>query len=129
MSYTIGDFIIRIKNAYMAGKRTVECPFSKTSLAIGNILVENKFINKVTETEVDGKKKLVVELRYNKRMPALQDVKIFSTPSLHIYVKRHELPKKVRELGMHIISTSKGIMSDKDALKEGVGGKLLFQVQ
>lgn len=128
-NYTMGDFMIRIKNAYMANLRTVEAPYSKASLALAKILVDNKYVKKVEEKEVDGWKKIVVTLSYNKRNPALNNVKIISTPSLHIYVKRHELPSKVRELGIHIISTSKGIMSDKEAMKIGVGGKLLFQVQ
>lgn len=128
-NYTMGDFMIRIKNAYMAHRLTVEAPYSKASFALAKILSENKYIKKVEEKEENGRKQLVVTLAYTKRMPALNDVKIISTPSLHIYVKRHELPKKVRELGMHIISTSKGIMSDEQAVKEGVGGKLLFQVQ
>ena len=128
-NYTMGDFMIRIKNAYMAHRPTVEAPHSKASLALAKILVDNKYVKKVEETEVDGWKKIVVTLSYTKRNPALSNVKIISTPSLHIYVKKHELPSKVRELGIHIVSTSKGIMSDKDAMKIGVGGKLLFQVQ
>jgi len=125
----MGDFMIRIKNAYMAHRTTVEAPYSKASLALAKILSDNNYIKKVEEKEVDGRKQLVITLLYTKRVPGMQTVKIFSTPSLHMYVKRHELPKKVKELGMHIISTSKGIMSDEQAMKEGVGGKLLFQVQ
>ena len=128
MNYTMGDFMIRIKNAYMAHRSTVIAPYSKASLALAKILVEHKYIEKVEEAETDGKKNLVVTLTYNKRNPALQEVKIISTPSLQIYVKRHELPSKVRQYGIHIVSTSKGIMSDKQAMKAGVGGKLLFQV-
>ncbi|HRN96763.1 MAG TPA: 30S ribosomal protein S8, partial [Candidatus Levybacteria bacterium] len=113
----------------MAHRLTVETPYSKASLALAKILSENKYVKKVEEKEENGRKQLVVTLLYTKRAPGMQTVKIISTPSLHIYVKRHELPKKVRELGMHIVSTSKGIMSDEQAMKEGVGGKLLFQVQ
>lgn len=112
----------------MANKSTVETPYSKATFSIGKILADNNFIKGVREEEVDGRKKLVIELLYTKRMPALRSVKIISTPSLHLYVKKHELPEKVRELGIHIVSTSKGIMSDKEAMKQGVGGKLLFQV-
>lgn len=129
MNYTMGDFMIRIKNAYMAHRPTVEAPYSKASLSLAKILVDNKYIKKVDEVEENGRKKLVMTLSYNKRVPALNDVKIISTPSLHIYVKKHELPSKVREFGIHIVSTSKGLMSDNDAMKEGIGGKLLFQVQ
>jgi small subunit ribosomal protein S8 len=129
MNYTMGDFMIRIKNAYMAHKRTVECVYSKPSLSLGKILVSNGYVEKIEETEVDGKKKLMVTLKYTKRMPAMNDVKIFSTPSLHLYIKKHELPRKAREVGIHIVSTSKGILSDDEAIKAGVGGKLLFQVQ
>jgi small subunit ribosomal protein S8 len=128
-NYTMGDFMIRIKNAYMAHRPTVETPYSKVSMALAKILEENKYIKKVEVKEVEDRKYLAITLSYTKRVAGLQNVKIISTPSLHIYVKRHELPKKVRELGMHIISTSKGIMSDEQAMKEGVGGKLLFQIQ
>jgi small subunit ribosomal protein S8 len=126
----MGDFMIRIKNAYMAHRNTVEAPHSKASYALAKILVDNNYVKKVEVTEGEnGRKHIVVTLLYTKRVASMQTVKIISTPSLHIYVKRQELPKKVRELGMHIISTSKGIMSDEQAMKEGVGGKLLFQVQ
>lgn len=125
----MGDFMIRVKNAYMAHRPTVETPYSKVSYALAKILVDNKYVKKVEVAEENDRKKLVITLLYTKRVAGLQAVKIISTPSLHIYVKRHELPKKVRELGIHIISTSKGIMSDEQAMKEGVGGKLLFQVQ
>jgi small subunit ribosomal protein S8 len=128
MNYTIGDFMIRIKNAYMAHRNVVEAPYSKASLSIGKILVTNKFIEKIEEVDEEGRKKLVVTLRYAHREPAMTQVKIFSTPSLHHYIKKDELSTKTRGLGIHIISTSKGIMSHRDAMKEGVGGKLLFQV-
>ena len=112
----------------MAHRNTVEAPYSKASLAIGKILVANKFIEKIEVVEEDGRRKLVMTLRYAQRMPAMTHVKIFSTPALHLYIKKDELSVKTRGLGIHIISTSKGIMSHRDAMKAGVGGKLLFQV-
>src|SRR5581483_653976 len=93
MNYTIGDFIIRVKNAVMANRKTVELPYSKLCKAVGQVLVKEKFLSQIREEEVDGKKKLVAQLSYEKRIPAFTDVRLISRPSLRVYAKASEQAK------------------------------------
>lgn len=129
MNYTIGDFIIRIKNAVMANRKTVELPYSKLCKAVGQVLVKEKFLTQIKEEELDGKKKLVAHIAYDKRMPAFTDVRLISKPSLRVYSKASDQSKlRGRGIGKIIVSTSKGIMTGQDAVKQGIGGELLFKV-
>lgn len=128
MNYSIGDFLIRIKNAYMARKKDVVLPYSKVNLALGKIMAEEGYIKEVSMREDEGKKILVAKLLYKNRMPALYNVKIISKPSLHSYVKKSEIATSRRGSGVFVISTNKGIMTDKKAKKEGIGGKVLCQL-
>lgn len=129
MNYTIGDFIIRVKNAVMANRKTVELPYSKLCKAVGQVLVKEKFLTQIREEEVDGKKKLVAQLTYDKRIPAFTDVRLISRPSLRVYAKASEQAKlQGRGLGKIIVSTSKGVMTGQEAVKQGIGGELLFKV-
>jgi small subunit ribosomal protein S8 len=129
MNYTIGDFIIRIKNAVMARRKTVDLPYSKLCKAVGQVLVKEKFLTQIKEEEVDGKKKLVAHIAYDKRVPAFTDVLIISKPSLRVYSKASDQSKlRGRGIGKIIVSTSKGIMTGQDAVKQGMGGELLFKV-
>lgn len=129
MNYTIGDFIIRIKNAVMANRKTVELPYSKLCKAVGQVLVKEKFLTQIKEEELDGKKKLIAHIAYDKRMPAFTDVRLISKPSLRVYSKASDQSKlRGRGIGKIIVSTSKGIMTGQDAVKQGIGGELLFKV-
>jgi small subunit ribosomal protein S8 len=129
MNYLVGDFIIRIKNAAAARRRDVVLPYSKINGEIGKVLVKEKYLEKITEEDVDGKKNLRAIIRYEKRQPVLTDVKIISKPSLRSYVKKEELPVLQRKtLSTIILSTSQGVMTAKDADKKGVGGEFLFEV-
>ena len=128
MNYTIADFLIRIKNAYMAYKMDVVLPYSKVNLALGTILVEEGYIKSIEEKKDGMKKNLAAKLKYDNRQPAMTDVKIVSTPALHIHVKKHLIPKSYGVHGVTIVSTNEGIMTDKKARKKGVGGKVLCQV-
>lgn len=129
MNYTIGDFVIRIKNAVMAKRKTVSLPYSKLCKAVGKVLVKEKFLTKIVEEEIDGKKKLIAEIRYDKRVATFTDVILISKPSLRVYAKATDQAKlKGRGLGKVIVSTNKGIMTGIEASKKGVGGELLFKV-
>lgn len=132
MNHLISDFLIRIKNAYMAKKKNVEFPYSKVVLAIGKILEKEGYIKKITEKEQDKKKFLQVELLYknrgNAKNAAFRDVKLVSKPSVHIYSGKTRIPKTRGGFGITVLSTSKGVMTDKQAVKEGVGGEILFQI-
>lgn len=128
MNYTVGDFVIRIKNAYMARKAEVVTPYSKASLAIGKILVDEKYIKSIKEAEVEGKKRLVVGLLYNGRMPALSGVEIVSRPSVRIYKSKNAVRRGLKDYGVSIVSTSKGMMTDKKANDGKIGGEVICKV-
>jgi len=128
MNYLIADFILRIKNAYLARRQSVVLPFSKINLAIGNVLVKEGMLANVKENTIDNKKTLHAELRYIRRRPALTQVRIISKPSLRIYVGSKDTMRKNRDAVLSVVSTSLGIMTGKDAAKKGVGGELLFSI-
>src|SRR3989344_1321000 len=109
--YTIGDFLIRTKNAYMARKREMETPYSN--------------VEKKTEK---NRSYLKISLSYVEGMPVLQEIKIISTPSVHKYKTRRQINRTMRDLGFYLISTSKGIMTDQAARKQGLGGEVLAQI-
>jgi len=126
--YTTGDFLIRIKNAYMARKREVELAYSKNNLAIGKVMVEEGYLGKIVEKDAEGKKVLHAELVYRERMPAVKEIKLISTPSVHVYVKSTEIPRAQGGFGITIVSTPEGVLSGKKAKKKGLGGKVICQI-
>lgn len=126
--YTIGDFVIRIKNASLANRKEVRLPFAKSVKNIAKVLVKEGYLAGVTEDEVDGKKQLVVTLRSHRRHPAVTDVLIISKPSLRVYIPSHEILSNQGKYQVSILSTSSGIMTGKEASKKGVGGELLFKI-
>lgn len=120
----IADFIIRIKNGYMAKKPTVSAPYSKMKAAVATILVDEGFIQSFVQED----KALNVVLRYDERGAAMNDVKRISKPGLRIYVTKKHVPSVLRGRGVAIVSTSTGLMTDKKAREKGVGGELLMKV-
>jgi small subunit ribosomal protein S8 len=126
--YNTGDFLIRIKNAYMARKRDVELPFSKNNLAIAKVMVEEGYLAKIEEKEVEKKKTLHAQLSYKDRKPTVTEIKLVSTPSVHVYVKSTEIPRTQGGLGMTVISTPEGVLSGKKARQKGLGGKVICQI-
>lgn len=128
MNYLVGDFIIQIKNAYLANRNIVTVRYSKMSLAVGELLVKNRLLSDVKEETVDNKKMIVATLRYVKRKPAFKKVLIISKPSLRVYVGTAGLGKLQREEAISMLSTSKGIMTVEDAAKAKMGGEYLFKI-
>ncbi|HVZ12556.1 MAG TPA: 30S ribosomal protein S8 [Patescibacteria group bacterium] len=139
--YTIGDFLIQVKNGYQARKKQLVYPHSNVVASIAAILEKEGFVGKIkTKTEkfdkakragskvTTEKKFLEIDLKYTNRMPAIVDVKIVSKPSVHHYVGRTKLKTAVSRHGMGIVSTSKGIMTSREATKTGVGGELIAQI-
>ena len=127
--YTVGDFLIQIMNAYMAHKKEVSFPYAKIVVAIGKILTDEGYVRKAEITEVDGRKTVTVELLYKNKRPALREVRLVSKPSLHKYVTKTNIKKIAGNFGISVLSTSKGVMTGKEALKAGVGGELLCEIQ
>ncbi len=129
MNYQIGDFIIRLKNASLARRRSVVVSYSNVTKAIADILVKEGYLKDVKKAEKDGKNVLIMTIRYEDRMPIFDQVLLFSKPSLRVYQGVKHLQKaQKRGLGIEIISTNQGIMTTKEAKKKGVGGELLFRV-
>lgn len=120
----VGDLLIRIKNGYMARLGEVIAPYSKLSMAICKLLKEENFIKDFAKGERDIK----IILQYEDRKPVLTNVKRISKPGKRVYKGNKLIPRVYNGLGFAIISTPKGIMSDKSARKEGVGGEVMAYV-
>lgn len=117
----VGDLLIRIKNGYMASRKEIMASRSKLNLAILGLLKEERFIESFAE---EGREIKVI-LRYENRKPVLNDVKRISKPGRRVYSGSKFLPHVYEGLGIAIVSTPKGIMSDRRARKEGVGGEVM----
>jgi len=124
----IADIIIRIKNAHMARHATVEVPYSKIKKSIADILVEEGYVSDAVVKEGTPFDTLVLTLKYIGRLPVINDVKRLSKPGRRLYAPAKQLPRALGGYGITIISTSRGVMTDKKARKENIGGELLCQV-
>ncbi|OGH19001.1 MAG: 30S ribosomal protein S8 [Candidatus Levybacteria bacterium RIFCSPHIGHO2_12_FULL_38_12] len=129
MNYVVSDVITRIKNASLARRRSVVLPYSKLVKEIATVLVKEGFLSEVKEEKDGQKKTLIAGIRYEKRTPVFSDVLLFSKPSLRIYTAAKDIVKtSKRGRGVAILSTSKGVLTGKEAAKKGVGGELLFKI-
>ncbi len=124
MSDPIADALIRIKNGYTVGKPTVTVKFSKLILELTKLLQKEGYIEK---SEQDNRE-IMVTLKYEARKPALTNVKRVSKPSLRVYKSVKALPRVLNGLGIAVISTPKGMMTDTQARKQNVGGEVLALV-
>lgn len=122
------DILTKIKNAYLAKKEKILVPFSRLDFEILKILVQNGYLKSVDKKNINRKNFLEIKLLYNNKQPALSNFKIISKPSRHIYKSYKELKVVRSGYGLGIISTSKGLMTEKEALKNKVGGEYLFEV-
>lgn len=127
MQDPIADLLTRIRNGQAAGKVAVSMPSSKQKLAIANLLKAEGYVSNVTVTG-DVKKVLEIELKYYQGKPVVEMIKRVSLPGLRIYKSCTELPKIMNGLGIAVISTSKGIMTDRAARKSGIGGEVVCYV-
>ncbi len=124
MSDPVADALIRIKNGYQVGKVTVVVRFSKLILRLAKLLEEEGYLS---EVEQKGQE-VIVTLKYSSRIPVLTDIKRVSQPSLRVYKGAKDLPGVLNGLGIAIISTPKGLMTDRQARKLKVGGEVLALV-
>ncbi|MDN5293877.1 MAG: small subunit ribosomal protein [Eubacteriales bacterium] len=129
MTDPIADFLTRIRNANMVYHEKVEVPASKMKLAIAKIMKEEGFIRDVEYIE-DGKQGILrIYLKYGpNKEKVITGLKRISKPGLRVYCKKDEIPKVLGGLGIAIISTSKGLMTDKQARKEGLGGEVICYI-
>lgn len=127
---TIADMLTRIRNAHMVKHQIVQIPSTKMSLAIANILKEEGYIENFENYLEDNKKYLLISLKYigQSRKPVISKIKRVSKPGLRVYSNSKELPRVLENLGIAIISTSKGVMTNLNAKKLGIGGEVLFYI-
>ncbi|HEY3803666.1 MAG TPA: 30S ribosomal protein S8 [Kofleriaceae bacterium] len=132
MTDPIADFLARIRNGIHARKQTVECPRSTVKLRIAEILRDEGFVQGVNTAEDNKQGLLKLELRYDGRATvsgcAITGMRRVSRPGQRAYVPAKDIPKVRNGLGIAIISTSHGVMTDRDARKKGVGGEVLCEV-
>ncbi len=125
MSDPIADMLTRIRNAQMVGHREVTMPASKLKSSIASVLKDEGYIEDFTQREKDGKPELVVSLKYYAGRPVIEKIERISKPGLRVYKGRDSLPKVMNGLGIAILSTSRGVMTDTKARATGVGGEVL----
>ena len=127
MSDPIADMLTRIRNANTAKHDTVDVPASKMKIAIANILVDEGYIAKYDLIEEGNFKTMRITLKYGatKNDKIITGIKRISKPGLRVYASKEELPKVLGGLGVAIISTNQGVITDKEARKLGVGGEVL----
>lgn len=126
---TIADMLTRIRNANAMSYTEVSVPASKLKIEIARILKEEGFINDYKVVSENVQKNILLTLKYgNKKEKVITGLKRISKPGLRVYVKSDEVPKVLNGLGIAIISTSKGIMTDKEARKQNLGGEVLAYV-
>ncbi len=124
----IADMLTRIRNANTGRHLTVDIPCSKVKQAIANILVEEGFVASQEIVGEAGKQSIRLTLKYENKTRVLQGLKRISKPGLRIYANNEELPRVLNGLGIAVISTSKGIMTDKHARKSNLGGEVLAYI-
>jgi len=128
MSDPVADMLTRIRNAQSANKSSVTMPSSKVKVAIAALLKEEGFITDVEQSEKENKPVLTITLKYFEGKPVIEELKRVSRPGLRIYKSASEIPEVKAGLGVAVVSTSKGIMSDRAARKAGIGGELVCYV-
>lgn len=121
---SMSDALIRIKNGYRASKKEVDIKYSKLVLSVCKLMEKEGYLQSVAQKEG----KIIVVLKYDGRLPALTDVKRISKPGLRVYKGVKFLPRVLNGLGMAIISTPQGVITDRQARKLGVGGEVMAEV-
>ena len=129
MTDPIADMLTRIRNANNAKHKSVEIPASRVKKDVAQILLDEGFINGFNVTEDDKQGIITLDLKYGPRdEKVISGIKRISKPGLRVYARNNELPKVLGGLGIAIISTSKGVVTDKVARKEGIGGEVICYV-
>lgn len=127
MTDSIADLIIRIKNAYLAQHEEVVLPATSLREAIVKVMVEQGYLTSYTREAAKPQDTLKLSLRYVKGKPALTNVVRLSKPGRRLYQPADKLPKVLGGYGISVISTSKGVLTDKQAREAGIGGEVLFK--
>ncbi len=128
MQDPLSDMLTRIRNAQMAGKTRVEMPGSKLKAAVAGVLKQEGYVADFAASEDDGKPRLAIDLKYYEGKPVIAEIDRVSRPGLRQYRGKDDLPSVRAGLGVAILSTSKGVMTERAARAAGVGGELLCTV-
>ncbi len=128
MQDPISDMFTRIRNAQARARQDVSIPASKSKLAIARVLKDEGFIVDFKMVDGDGHPSIVIELKYFEGRPVIEHMQRISKPSLRIYRGKDEIPTVVGGLGIAIVSTSRGLMTDREARAQGIGGEVLCSV-
>lgn len=128
MQDPISDLLTRVRNGQSRKRNDVSMPASKTKQAIAKVLTEEGYIKGFDVKDVDGKPTLTIELKYHEGKPVISEIKRVSRPGLRTYKGKSNLPKVLDGLGVAIVSTSKGVMTDYAARQMGEGGEILCYV-
>jgi small subunit ribosomal protein S8 len=129
MTDPVADFLTRVRNAIRAKQQKVDVPASKLKTEMARILKEEGYIANYKATEENGQKLLRVYLKYgNNNEAAISNLERISKPGCRVYVGRTEIPRVLGGLGINILTTPRGVMTGREARKQGVGGELLCQV-
>jgi len=128
MQDPIADLLTRIRNAQQAGHQTLDVPASKIKEAICKVLEDEGYIVGFSASEADGRSLLRLELRYHRGRPVIEEIQRVSRPGLRVYKACEDLPKVRGGLGVAIVSTNRGLLTDRAARAAGVGGEVLCTV-
>ena len=127
---TISDMLTRIRNACMVKHSSTQVPSNRMTRSIAKVLTEEGFIENYEETGEGIKKQIVLNLKYKGRgrQPIISTLKRVSKPGLRVYSKQKDLPRVLGGIGIAIVSTSHGVMTDREARRQGIGGEILCYV-
>ena len=128
MSDPIADLLTRIRNAQMVSKVTVAAPASKVKVAIAQVLKDEGYIDGFEVKTNEGKSERVISLKYYAGRPVIERIERVSRPGLRVYKGRHAIPQVMNGLGVAIVTTPKGVMTDRKARATGLGGEVLCYV-
>lgn len=128
MTDPIADMLTRIRNGQSAGKKSIRLPSSKLKISIAKVLKEEGYISDYSIEMVGNHTEMGIELKYYKGVPVIENIERVSRPGLRIYKSKDELPKVLGGLGIAIVSTSNGVMTDRAARAIGHGGEVICTV-
>ena len=124
----VADMLTRLRNSISARHQKVDVPASKLKAEIARILKEEGYISNFKATEEEGHKVLRIYLKYSNNEAAISNVERVSRPGCRVYVRRSEIPRVLGGLGINILTTPRGVMTGRQARKQGLGGEVLCQI-
>lgn len=128
MTDPIADYLTRLRNALRAKHKRVDIPASGMKRELTKLLIEQKFLSGYTELKDTPQGTLRIQLKYHDAQPVIRGLKRISTPGLRVYKATGKMPRVLGGLGIAVVSTSKGLMTDKQAREAGVGGEVLCEI-